>query len=64
MARWTRGLRELYQVQVRLWDSYGRRHELSGLRTPAGTAAPAPLRWAGDRLTGTVLPAPTDRPGD
>ena len=55
MAPWTSGLREFYQAQLRLWAGYGRRYELSGLETRA-LLPPAPLRWAGDRLEGTVLP--------
>lgn len=61
MARWRRGLRELYQAQLRLWAGYGRRYELSGLETQA-MLPPAPLRWAGGRLEGTVLPDETGSP--
>src|SRR4051794_37948051 len=46
MARWRRGVREFYQVQLRLWAQYGRRYELSGLETRA-MLPPAPLHWAG-----------------
>lgn len=62
MARRTRGVREFYNVQVRLWAAYGRRHELSGLEARALTASPTPLRWAGSRLEGTVLPEATSPP--
>ena len=58
MTRRRRTLREFYEVQLRLWASYGGRHELSGLEARAmlRTLPPAPLHWAGDRLEGTVLP--------
>ncbi len=62
MNRWTQSLREFYRVQVRLWEGYGRRQELPGLRARGPAAPPAPLRWVGDRLEGTVLPE-QDRPG-
>jgi hypothetical protein len=61
MARRRRALRDFYEVQVRLWAGYGRRHELSGLETRA-MLAPAPLHWAGGRLEGTVLPDETGSP--
>jgi hypothetical protein len=61
MARRRRGLRELYQAQLRLWAAYGRRDELSGLEARAMLPA-APLHWAGDRLEGTVLPEETGSP--
>lgn len=62
MTRRTRRLREFYDVQVRLWAAYGRRHELSGLEARAFTTSPTPLRWAGGRLEGTVLPEETSSP--
>jgi hypothetical protein len=62
MAQWLRGLREFYQAQVRLWACHGRRYELSGLETRALLASPAPLRWVGGRLEGTVLPETTNSP--
>ena len=61
MARWRRGLREFYRVQLRLWAGYGRRYDLSGLETRA-MLPPAPLHWAGGRLEGTVLPEETGSP--
>jgi hypothetical protein len=61
MALWRRGVREFYQVQLRLWAQYGRRYELSGLETRA-MLPPAPLHWAGGRLEGTVLPEDTGSP--
>jgi hypothetical protein len=62
MARWLWSLREFYQAQVRLWGCYGRRYELSGLEARALLAPPTPLRWAGGRLEGTVLPETTNSP--
>jgi hypothetical protein len=61
MARWQRGLRDFYQVQLQLWADYGRRYELSGLETRA-MVPPAPLHWAGGRLKGSVLPDGTGSP--
>ena len=58
MTRRRRTLREFYEMQLWLWAGYGRRYELSGLEARAmlRTLPAAPLRWAGGRLEGPLLP--------